>query len=88
MEFEWDSHKAENIGFDLRKQWKLFFDPNGVEFLYDIYSDDEIRFRLLAISSKRLLLVGYTVRQEKVFRIITARKATAFETRYYNESKR
>ncbi|MGI8410098.1 MAG: BrnT family toxin [Pyrinomonadaceae bacterium] len=66
---------------------EAFFDPNGVEFLYDTYSDDEIRFRLLAISSKLLLLVGYTVRQEEVFRIITARKATAFETRYYNESK-
>ena len=59
-----------------------------MEFLYETYAGDEARFRLLALSSKRLLLVGYTLRDDDIFRIITARKATAYETRYYNESKR
>ena len=87
MEFEWYPKKAESnltkhgVGFDEAVQ--AFSDPNAVEFVDGINSDDEIRFRLLAFSPKRLLFVAYTYRDDEMIRIISARKATAIEKRYY-----
>ena len=78
--------KKHGVGFDEATQ--AFFDPNGVEFMDEYNSDDEIQYRLLALSPRRLLFVGYTIRESEVFRIITARRATAVEKRYYNESRR
>ena len=92
MEFEWNPKKAranlKKHGVAFEEATQAFFDPNAIEFLDDINSDEEIRFRLLALSTKRLLFVGYTTRGNEVIRIITARKATAVEKRYYNESRR
>ena len=87
MEFEWDKEKAEsNIrkhGVSFIEASEAFKDPNAVEFFDESNSDIEIRFRLLAFSPKRLLFVGYTIRDDEIIRIITARKATTAEKRYY-----
>jgi len=89
MEFEWDPRKSEanwkKHGVRFEEAMEAFYDPHGVD-IFDPDSVNEIRFRLIALSSKRLLMVGYTIRREEIFRIITARKATAYETRYYNAS--
>jgi len=91
MEFEWDPRKAagnlrkHRVSFD--EAIEAFFDENAVEFFDDEHSEDEVRFQLVGLSSVRLLFVGYTARSESI-RIITARKANAKQTRYYNEQKR
>lgn len=91
MEFEWDSRKAtanlrkHRVSFD--EAAEAFFDEDAVEFFDDEHSENEVRFQLVGISTVRLLFVGYTVRGESI-RIITARKANAKQTRYYNEQKR
>ncbi len=88
MEFEWDPRKASaNLSkhdVSLDEASLAFADPNAVEFFDDLNSDDEIRFQLIGISEIRLLFVGYTVREERI-RIITARRANAKQTKYYNE---
>jgi uncharacterized DUF497 family protein len=91
VEFEWDPRKAvanlkkHGVSFDEAAQ--AFSDEDGVEFYDDSHSAEEIRYQLLGLSDQRLLFVGYTVRGE-VIRIITARKANARQTKYYNEQKR
>lgn len=66
---------------------EAFKDPNAIEFFDELNSDDELRFCLLAFSPLQLLFVVYTVRHEEVIRIITARKATGAEKRYYYGEK-
>lgn len=92
MEFEWDKLKAEinerKHGVSFIEASEAFKDPNAIEFLDELNSVDEIRFRLLALSPKRLLFVGFTVRENEIIRIITARKATGEEKMYYYDEKR
>ncbi len=89
MSFEWDERKAQanakkhGVGFDEAKsvfvdeQAKLIGDPD--------HSEDEDRFVLLRLSSVlRLLLVCHCYRAEgNVIRIISARKASAHESKSY-----
>ncbi len=88
MEFEWDPQNAvanvEKHGVTFDEASLAFSDPNGVEFLDELNSDEEMRFQLIGSSETRLLFVGYTVRDDRV-RIITAREANAKLTKYYNE---
>ena len=92
MEFEWDKEKAEanerKHGVSFIEASEAFKDPNAIEFFDDLNSDVEIRYRLLAFSPKRLLFVGFTIRQNEIIRLITARKATGAEKRFYYEKKR
>jgi len=91
MDFEWDPEKAvanlEKHGVAFDEASLAFFDPNAIEFFDDLNSEDEIRYQLVGISRVRLLFVGYTVRNDRI-RIITARKADAKQTKYYNEQNR
>ena len=87
--FEWDERKAQanakkhSVSFDEAKsvfvdeQAKLIGDPD--------HSEDEDRFVLLGLSSVlRLLLVCHCYRAEgNVIRIISARKASAHESKSY-----
>ena len=89
LRFEWDSAKASankrkhGISFEeartvfLDEQAKLIDDPD--------HSADEDRFILLGLSaSLRLLLVCHCYREAgNVIRIISARKATAREGKFY-----
>ena len=89
LSFEWDDRKAvanakkHGVGFDEAKsvfvdeQAKLIDDPD--------HSEDEDRFVLLGLSSVlRLLLVCHCYRAEgNVIRIISARKASAHESKSY-----
>ncbi len=92
MEFEWDTKKAKlnerKHGVSFNEASEAFRDPNAIEFFDDANSDDEIRFRLLAFSLKRFLFVGYSVPVSETIRIITARKATTVEKRYYYDEQR
>ena len=89
LSFEWDERKAaanakkHGVNFDEAKsvfvdeQAKLIGDPD--------HSEDEDRFVLLGLSSVlRLLLVCHCYRAEgNVIRIISARKASAHESKSY-----
>jgi len=89
LHFEWDERKAtanarkHGVSFEEAKsvfvdeQAKLIDDPD--------HSEDEDRFVLLGLSNTlRLLLVCHCYRSEgNVIRIISARKATARESKFY-----
>lgn len=95
MRFDWDPDKAEE---NKRKHEGVTFDE-AVEVFYDTtafkeYDDDhsnaeEIRFIRIGNSSKRLLRVSFTIRQDEtddeIIRIISAGKGKAKEERKYNE---
>jgi uncharacterized DUF497 family protein len=89
LRFEWDEQKAianarkHGVSFDearsvfVDERAKLIDDPD--------HSEDEDRFILLGLSSAlRMLIVCHCYRSEgNVIRIISARKATAKESRFY-----
>ena len=89
LRFEWDERKASanakkhGVSFDEAKsvfadeRAKLIDDPD--------HSEDEERFVLLGLSSTlRMLVVCHCYRSEgNVIRIISARKATAKESKFY-----
>ena len=89
LTFEWDSRKADQnlrkhgVPFDeaatifSQTQVIVFFDPD--------HSQGEDRFIIIGISSQgRLLMVAFTERGD-VIRIISSRRATRSEERFYNE---
>jgi uncharacterized DUF497 family protein len=89
LRFEWDAHKAtanlkkHGVSFDEAKsvfqdeRAKLIDDPD--------HSGDEDRFVLLGLSyTLRLLVVCHCYRSDdNIIRIISARKASAHETKAY-----
>ncbi|NEP13903.1 MAG: BrnT family toxin [Symploca sp. SIO2C1] len=87
--FEWDNEKnsinqkKHSISFEEAKS--VFYDDNAIQFWDEDHSDVEDRFLLLGRSSKmRILLIVHCYReQESVIRIISARKATKNERKYY-----
>ena len=89
LRFEWDSAKAEeNLwkhGVSFEEAQTVFYDDFAKEFYDDEHSKWENRFLMLGLSFKlRLVMVCRCYRKnESVIRIISARKATANEARFY-----
>ena len=89
IQFEWDSRKAaanlkkHGVSFDQART--VFFDEHAKLINDPDHSDGEDRFVLLGISSSlKVLLVCHCYREEgNVIRIISARKASAQETKQY-----
>jgi len=88
--FEWDADKAEKnfskheVSFD--EASSVFDDPMFITFLDEEHSDDEERYITIGLSSKgRLLLVAHAERNDRI-RIISARKATKNEEKFYREA--
>ena len=95
MEFEWDPKKNETnkrkhkISFEEAKT--VFYDEDAVMFDDPDHSDDdEERFLMLGFSTKaRILMVCHCFRSEdRIIRIISARKATSEEENVYDELKK
>ena len=65
----------------------VFDDPNGRLFADPEHSEDEERFIILGVSSEaRLLVVVHCYREsDSVIRIVSARRATKKEVRFYEE---
>jgi hypothetical protein len=93
ISFEWDQNKnlinikRHKVSFEDAKS--VFFDDNA-RLIYDPeHSIDEERYIILGISSKLKYLVVVHIYKEndKVIRIISARKATKSEIEYYYEVK-
>lgn len=89
LQFEWDEHKAEanakKHGVSFAEARSVFVDERARLISDPDHSEDEDRFVLLGLSSAlRLLLVCHCHRSEGgVIRIISARKATAAESKFY-----
>lgn len=89
LRFEWDENKnvinqkKHNISFDEAKT--VFYDEDALLIDDPEHSEEEERFIILGTSQKaNLLVVCHCYRQsETVIRIISARKATKNESKYY-----
>ena len=92
--FEWDEDKYDtNLtkhGIRFEEAETVFDDPNA--FIgYDLnHSDDEDRFNIIGFSAHyKILIVCHCYKDDgNVIRIISARKATATETKAYGGARR
>ena len=90
IKFKWDEEKAlKNIkkhGISFEEASSVFYDDFAVQF-YDVEHSqlEEDRFLILGISnSSRLLMVCHCEKESgEVLRIISARKATKYEQKFY-----
>ena len=87
MRFEWDDAKAaanlrkHRVSFD--EAAEVFGDPGAFGDYDAEHSDEESRFFIIDLSSRRLLYVVYAERAGDVVRIISARKADKRERKIY-----
>jgi uncharacterized DUF497 family protein len=89
MRFDWDPVKAASnikkhkVSFEIART--VFYDDFAVQFFDEEHASNEDRFLLLGMSSDaRLLLVCHCEREGgELIRIISARRATSTEARYY-----
>jgi uncharacterized DUF497 family protein len=88
--FEWDASKASlnkkkhGVSFDEAKT--VFFDENAKVIHDPEHSDDEERFIMLGLSvNVRMLVVIHCYRKnDRIIRLISARKATQKESMQYH----
>lgn len=93
LRFEWDENKntinkaKHKVSFE--EAQTVFYDADAVVIDDSDHSETEERFIILGFSVKaKLLVVCHCYREsDSVIRIISARKATAKESRQYNEFK-
>jgi uncharacterized DUF497 family protein len=89
MKIIWDENKnQENIRkhhVSFEEAETVFYDPNGKLINDPDHSNDEERFIILGLSKMlHLLVVCHCYREnDETIRIITARKATKKEAKYY-----
>ena len=89
VRFYWDPRKAaanlRRHGVSFEEARSVFFDERARLIDDPDHSEDEDRFVLLGLSGAlRLLLVCHCYRSEgEVIRIISARKATRAEAKFY-----
>ena len=91
--FDWDQAKAasnqKKHGVSFEEARSIFYDEFAVQFFDDENSGSEDRFLMLGFSDEaRLLIVCHCEREKgNVIRIISARKATKKEGKYYPGAK-
>jgi len=91
--FEWDDNKnainQKKHGISFEEAETVFYDENALLISDPDHSMDEERFILLGFSYRaRMLIVCHCYRRsESIIRIISARKATTFEFRQYNNQE-
>lgn len=94
IRFEWDAAKARvnerKHGVSFEEAQSVFYDDFARQFYDPESSEAEHRFLMLGMSNRaRVLLVCHCERAEgDVIRIISARKATRNERKYYEGPKR
>jgi uncharacterized DUF497 family protein len=91
VRFEWDDEKAqanmEKHGVSFGEATEVFYDPNALEDYDPGHSDEEDRFFIIGLSSRRLLYVIYAERASDAVRIISARKADKAERENYERTR-
>ena len=91
MEFEWDRNKAttneKEHGISFPEATTVFGDQLELTISDPDHSSGEYRFLSIGRSNAgNLLVVSYTERQQELIRIISARKATRQEQKYYEQN--
>jgi len=91
MKFEWDTRKADSNlkkhGVSFQEAASIFGDGLSITYHDPDHSAMEQRFITVGMSrSNRVLMVAHTDRGDNV-RIISARKTTRKERRYYEEGE-
>ena len=89
IQFEWDRQKADiNLqkrGISFETACEVFLDP-FVQSIDVEEVDEELREAIIGMTiSWKLLYVVYTIRNEEIFRIISARSVTKIERKKYEE---
>ncbi len=90
IEFEWDEAKARvnrrKHGVSFEEARSVFYDDYARQFFDEEHSSNEDRFIMLGVSNRsRILVVCHCERAGgNIIRIISARKATAGEQKYYD----
>ncbi|MBD2251778.1 BrnT family toxin [Nostoc parmelioides] len=89
MEFEWNPDKAilnlEKHGVSFQEAATVFNDPLSVTFPDPDHSIGESRYVIIGLSGfGQILVIAHTDREGKI-RIISARKATRKERKFYEE---
>ena len=91
MRFEWDPRKAEqNAGkhkVTFEEAIEVFTDPNAFEEFDESHFENERRYRRIGLSTRRLLLVVFVEISGDGIRLLSARKATARERKYYEQAQ-
>lgn len=91
--FEWDQNKEavnrKKHGVSFQEAQSVFYDDFAVQFFDEEHSTHEQRFLMLGMSTgARLLLVCHCERADgNIIRIISARKATKKESKFYQGSE-
>ena len=91
MKFEWDPNKADiNLkkhGVSFQEAASVLGDPLSITFYDPDHSKNEHRFITIGMSQySKILMVSHTDRGNNI-RIISARKTTRPERKYYEEGK-
>ena len=85
FEFEWDEEKAatnfRKHGIRFETAVRVFEDPDIKDYYDDYHSRREDRYQVIG-KVNQILFVVYTERRDRI-RLISARKATKTERRYY-----
>lgn len=90
IEFEWDFAKAkvnlDKHGVSFEEAKSVFYDEYARQFFDDEHSESEDRFIMLGLSDhSRILVVCHCEQsQGNIIRLISARKATSNERKYYD----
>jgi len=93
IKFEWDAAKATSNknkhGVSFEEAQSVFYDEFAVQFFDEDNSASEDRFLMLGFSDEaRLLIVCHCERDKgNTIRIISARKATKYESNFYQGVK-
>lgn len=91
LRFEWDEIKNKNNrskhGIWFEEAQSVFDDSASRVFLDLVHSDEEDRFIIVGMSSAaRLLVIVHCYRESNsIIRIISARKATKKEVKFYEK---
>ena len=90
INFDWDDKKSKlNLkkhGVSFQEAQSVFYDEYAIQFFDEENSQQEDRFLMLGLSNRlNLLLVCHCERDSgEVIRIISARKATRAESKFYS----
>ena len=93
MKFEWDESKnviniqKHNVSFE--EAMTVFKDIKAVLLYDENHSETEDRFNIIGMSQlSKLLIVCHCYREsDTIIRIISARKSTTEESKYYEEEQ-
>ena len=90
--FEWDEAKAglnlHKHGVTFAEAATVFEDPLALSFFDDVHSMTEERWITIGYSSSSRMLLVVSTERHSTIRIISARKATSEERKFYERHNR